>query len=142
MKYCTAACLALLVCLMASPADAERTITFASFEIPDSGTLVIAVPEGVPQAGLFAEVDAITDGALRRAVDASAFQAVRNHQLSLPGVGPYDRVLLVGTGTDPITPRLLEDIGGRAGQDGAKSTAERIEILCLCNLPNWIESAN
>ena len=38
-------------------------------------------------------------------------------------------MLLVGTGTDPVTPRLLEDIGGRAGQDGAKSTAKRIEIL-------------
>jgi leucyl aminopeptidase len=90
---------------------------------------VIAVSEGVPQTGAFAEVDAVTEGALRRAVEASAFRGKRNKHLSLPGIGPFDRVLLVGTGTDPVTPRLLEDVGGRAGQDGAKSTARRIDIL-------------
>lgn len=115
--------------LLAPAALAERTIAFAPFEVPSSGTIVIAVAEGVPQSGMFAEVDAASGGALRRAVDASAFQGKRNQPLSLPGIGPYDRVLLIGTGTEAVTPRLLEDIGGRAGQDGANSTAERIEIL-------------
>ena len=123
------AVLALLIALHTPSVNAERAITFAPFEIPASGTLVIVVAEGVSQTGVFKEVDAVSGGALRRAVDASAFQAMRNQQLSLPGVGPYDRVLLVGTGTDPVTPRLLEDVGGRAGQDGAKSTADRIDIL-------------
>ena len=119
-----------LVALVVSPvASAERTIRFAPYEIPESGTVVIAVAEGVPQEGAFAELDEVARGALRRAVEASAFKGERNQQLSLPGVGPYDRVLLVGSGTDPVTPRLLEDIGGRAGQDGANSTARRIDIL-------------
>jgi leucyl aminopeptidase len=121
--------LLLAISMHALPAQAERTIGFAPYSVPSSGTVVIAVGEGVPQAGAFAEVDEVANGALRRAVDANAFRGKRNEFLNLPGIGPFDRVLLVGTGTDPVTPRLLEDVGGRAGQDGAKSTARRIEIL-------------
>jgi leucyl aminopeptidase len=126
----------LLVSIHALPVQAERTLRFAPYAVPTSGTVVIAIGEAVPQAGVFAEVDAVAEGALRRAVDASAFRGERNKHLTLPGVGPFDRVLLVGTGTDPVTPRLLEDIGGRAGQDGANSTAERIEILWAGNEPD------
>jgi leucyl aminopeptidase len=136
MKNRAAACLALLLVCNAPTARAERTITFAPFELPSSGTIVLPVAEGVPQSGVFAEVDSLTGGALRRAVDASAFPGKRNHYLSLPGVGPYDRVLLVGTGTDAVAPRLLEDIGGRAGWDGANSTAARIELLWRGPEPN------
>lgn len=121
--------LLLLLAVLALPAQAERTLRFAPYAVPTSGTVVIAVGEGVPQAGAFAAVDSVAGGALRRAVDASAFRGKRDQHLSLPGIGPFDRVLLVGTGTDPVTPRLLEDIGGRAGLDGAKSTARRIDIL-------------
>lgn len=121
---------AVVLALALSPlAHAERTISFAPYEVPDSGTIVIAVPEGIPEEGVFAEIDEAADGALRRAVDSSTFTGKRSHQLSLPGVGPWDRVLLVGIGTDSVSSRLLEDFGGRAGQDGAQSTAERIEIL-------------
>lgn len=125
--------LILTLSILVSPAQAERTIGFAPYAVPSSGTVVIAVGEAVPQAGVFAEVDAVANGALRRAVEASAFRGERNTHLSLPGVGPFDRVFLIGTGADPVTPRLLEDVGGQAGQDGANSTAERIEILWAGN---------
>jgi len=128
MKWLNGA-LVLVLSILALPVQAERTIRFAPYSVPSSGTVVIAVGEGVPQSGAFAEVDSVAGGALRRAVDASAFRGKRDKHLSLPGIGPFDRVLLVGTGSEPVTPRLLEDVGGRAGLDGAKSTARRIDIL-------------
>ncbi len=118
--------LLLLLSIPAMPVQAEPTIGIASYAAPSSGTVVIAVGEAVPQSGVFAEVDAV----------ANAFRGERNKCLSLPGVGPFDRVLLVEIGADPVTPRLLEDFGGRAGQDGANSTAERIEILRAGNEPD------
>ncbi|HWM29164.1 MAG TPA: leucyl aminopeptidase, partial [Woeseiaceae bacterium] len=81
-------------------------------------------------------VDEATDGALRRAVDAVAFQAERNQQLDLPGLAPFDRVIVIGTGTDEVTSRLLEDVGGLVGQAAAQSPAERIEILWDGNEPS------
>jgi leucyl aminopeptidase len=112
-----------------SHAHAQRSITFAPYAAPSSGTIALAVGEGVPHDGAFAEVDEATGGALVRAVSAVVFRGEKNEQLDLPGLAPFDRVLLIGTGTDPVTPRLLEDVGGLAGQAGAGSPARRIEIL-------------
>ncbi|MEX2125289.1 MAG: M17 family peptidase N-terminal domain-containing protein [Woeseia sp.] len=129
MKW-TASVFVGLTLSMAGPAvRAERTIAFESWSVPPSGTIAVAVSQGVPDEGVFADVDEVTDGALRRAVDAVAFEGERDEQLDLPGVAPFDRIILVGTGADETTSRLLEDIGGRVGQAAAQSPAERIEIL-------------
>ena len=115
--------------LLAGVAHAERAMNFAPWSVPSSGTVAVAVAEGVPREGAYAAVDEATGGALRRAVEAMAFRGERHAQLDLPGVGPYDRVLLVGLGAEPVSPRLLQDFGGLAGQAGARSTAARIDIL-------------
>ena len=75
--------LLLVFSMQALTAQAERTIGFAPYSVPSSGTVVIAVSEGAPQAGAFAEVDAVAHGALRRAVDTSAFRGERHEYLSL-----------------------------------------------------------
>lgn len=106
-------------------AHAERTIGFAPYAVPSSGTVVIAVGEAVPQAGVFAEVDAVADGALRRAVDASTFLGERDTQLSLPGVGPFDRVLLIGTGADTATNAYAYSGFFAIDKDGCGSHGER-----------------
>jgi len=122
--------------LMGAEIRAERTVAFESYAVPSSGTIALAVPGGVPQEGAFAAVDEATNGALRRAVDAVAFRAERNQLLDLPGIGPFDRVILVGTGTDAVTPRLLEDVGGLVGQVAARSPAERVDILWAGDEPH------
>jgi leucyl aminopeptidase len=121
--------LAVLLAALACEVRAERKISFAGYEAPASGTVVIAVRKDVPREGAFAELDKATNGALRRAVTAVAFKGKARKTLDLPGVAPYDRIVLVGIGKEEVTPRLLEEVGGLAGQIGAKSAAQRVELL-------------
>ncbi len=120
---------ALLLSLTAIEASAQREITFAPYALPSSGTIALAVRQDVPQDGAFAEVDAAVGGALRRAVTAMNYRGERDTLLDLGGVGPYERVVVIGTGIDAVTPRLLEDVGGWAGQIAAGSPVRRVEIL-------------
>ncbi|MFC4728289.1 leucyl aminopeptidase [Coralloluteibacterium thermophilus] len=121
--------LAAFLALVSAPADARRELRFDAYAVPASGTIALAVAEGDDPGAVFAEIDAANAGALRRAVAAAAFQGKPNTQLDLPGIGRYDRVLLVGIGSGPVTPRVLEDVGGAVGQMAARSPAERIELL-------------
>lgn len=129
MKPIAATIVALTFLLAWAPAIAERTISFAPYAIPETGTIALAVQQDGWDTGAFADVDTAIDGALRRAVNAVGFRAELNQQLDLPGVGPFDRVILIGTGSETPSARILEDVGGLIGQLGADSTARRIEIL-------------
>ncbi|MEG3192655.1 leucyl aminopeptidase [Lysobacter sp. D1-1-M9] len=120
---------ALALPLAAADAAAERRISFAPYALPGSGTVALAVREGVPGEGAFAQLNAASNGALRRAVDAMQFEGKRGSKLDLPGLAGYDRVILLGIGEEPVTPRVLEDLGGRVGQEGAASASPRIELL-------------
>src|SRR5690606_14527400 len=120
---------AFLLACVALPAAAKRSIGFDAYALPGSGTLAVPVREGDAASGAFADLDAATDGALSRAVAAAGFKGRSGSTLDLPGIGGYDRVLLVGVGKDEVTPRVLEDFGGLVGQDAARSAAPRIEVL-------------
>ncbi len=120
---------AVALTLLALPAAAQRTYVFAPYAVPRSGTVVVPVRAGVPDEGAFAALDAASGGALRRAVVASNYRGAADTQLDLPGIGAFDRVLLVGTGSAPVTPRLLEDVGGRVGHAAARSRSPRIDVL-------------
>lgn len=120
---------ALLLTLMTLEAWAQREISFAPYELPSSGTIALAVRQDVPQEGAFAEVDAAVNGALRRAVTSMSYRGDRDTLLDLAGIGPYERVIVVGIGNEAITPRVLEDVGGWVGQVAARSPVKRIEIL-------------
>lgn len=129
MKFVTCTVFGLAILLSGADALAEREISFAAYDVPSAGTVAIPVRQDQWSEGAFADVDTATDGALRRAVNALSFHAEANQQLDLPGVGPFDRVILVGLGEGPLTPRAFEDAGGLIGQAGANSPAARIEIL-------------
>ena len=129
MKSIAITVIALTFLLTGSAVLAERTIAFAPYSVPTEGTIALAVPKDAGDTGAFADVDAVTDGALRRAVAAIQFGGERNEVLDLPGVGPFDRVILIGIGNEAPTARVIEDVGGMVGLLGADSTARRIEIL-------------
>ncbi len=121
---------ALAVALLgAAPAHAQRALSFAPYELPADGAVVVPVRQGLPAEGSYAELDRATGGALSRAAATAGYTGERGTVLNLPGVGGYAQVLLVGIGTDPVTPRLLEDVGGLVGQAGVASGAERIALL-------------
>lgn len=115
--------------LFVSPADAQRALAIADYALPETGAVAVAVRQGVPDEGAFAALDQRSNGALRRAVRTAGFLGDRGTVLNLPGIGPYDQVLLVGTGSDPVTPRLLEDVGGLVGQAGVLSAAADLTLL-------------
>lgn len=120
-----------LLALVIAPlaASAQRSLEFAPYAVPESGAVALPVPKGVAQEGVFAEVDRISGGALRRAVSNAGWTGDRGTTLNLQGAGPYAQVLLVGTGSDTPSTRLLEDVGGLVGQAGNTSAASRIELL-------------
>lgn len=113
----------------AGQATAQRLISVEPYAVPNEGAVVVTVKQGAPREGAFAAVDEKTGGALARAVATAGFIADRGTVLNLPGIAPYAQVVLVGIGTDPASPRLLEDIGGLAGQAGVMSAASRVEVL-------------
>ncbi|HUF22427.1 MAG TPA: M17 family peptidase N-terminal domain-containing protein, partial [Burkholderiales bacterium] len=119
MKSIAITVTALTFLLAGSAILAERTISFAPYSVPTEGTVALAVPQGAWDARAFADVDAATDGALRRAVTAIQFGGERNEVLDLPGVSPFDRVILIGTGNEAPTARVFEDVGGLIGILGA-----------------------
>ena len=121
--------LALLLSCLALPAAAQREIRFDAYAVPSAGTVAVAMRGEGPQAGAFADVDAATGGALARAVAAAGYKGRADTQLDLPGLAPFDRVLVVGVGTDAPSTRTLEDVGGRVGRFAAGSTAAAVELL-------------
>ncbi|MCW5581078.1 MAG: leucyl aminopeptidase [Luteimonas sp.] len=119
----------LALSLLPLTASAQRSLVFAAHEVPESGTLAIAVAEGLPESGAFATIDARTGGALRRAAESEAFNGGRDATLDLRGFGGYERLLVLGTGKGALTARDIEDVGGRVAQAAAHSRAERFELV-------------
>ena len=68
MKPLYAALAILSLTLVSADALGQRTISFAPYGLPSSGTIALVMSKGVPGQGTFAEVDAALGGALRRAV--------------------------------------------------------------------------
>src|SRR5690606_7553877 len=103
--------LLLALLLLPALAQAQRAISFADYALPEDGAVAVSVAKGLPGQGSFEALDAKLDGALRRAAEAAGYSGDRSVVLNLFGVGPFEQVIVVGTGTDAASPRLLEDIG-------------------------------
>lgn len=120
---------ACLASLAAFAAQAQRSLDFEPYAVPREGAVAVTLSRDSAASAAFVEVDAIADGALSRAVANAGFLGDRGTLLNLHGVGPYTQVIVIGTGTDAPSPRLLEDIGGLVGQAGVLSAAARIDVL-------------
>ena len=122
---------ALAVFLLAWPAAAlaQRSVAFDAHALPDQGTVAIAVAEGLPADGSFATIDARTGGALRRAADHDGFKGKADSLLDLRGFAGYERLLVVGTGKQALSPTALQDLGGRIARATARSRADRVELV-------------
>ncbi|MBB2200277.1 leucyl aminopeptidase [Gluconacetobacter tumulisoli] len=91
-------------------------IKFSAADLPAGGTLALLVPEDGPRPPLFAAADAVTGGALSRAVAAAGFGFGngRTCMILAPG-GGFDRILLVGLGkAAEIGVRTVEAAAGAA----------------------------
>jgi leucyl aminopeptidase len=120
----------LLLVTLALPALAQRELRFDERAAPGEGTVALLVGEGEQAtASALAGLDSATRDAVARAMKASRFTGKSDTQLDLPGVGRFDRVLLVGLGAGEATPRVLQDAGGRIGQFAAGIDAPRVEMI-------------
>lgn len=120
---------ALLALLFLPQAHAQRTMSFADHQVPEGGTVAIAVAEGLPAGGSFDAIDTRADGALRRLAEAEGFKGRKDSTLDLRGFAGYDRLLVVGLGKDGVEPLLLEDVGGTVARTLGKARASRIELV-------------
>lgn len=127
--------LLLALAVVHGPVLAQRDIRFEPAALPASGSLVVPVREGLPREGVFEQLNARSDGALRRAATAADFKGAAGKQLDLPGIAGYERVLLVGLGATPDA-RVLETFGAAAGRLAASSTAARIDVLADAATPD------
>ncbi|PYD67893.1 leucyl aminopeptidase [Komagataeibacter nataicola] len=97
-------------------------IAFSDATAPAGGTIAILAPSGTAPAGLFAQIDAATGGALARAAKAArfGFEVAKTCVVLAPGAG-YDRVILVGLGAmDALCATQAE----RAGVAAARALAQ------------------
>ena len=108
---------------------AQRSLSFDAPALPTQGTVAIAVGEGLPEGGSFAAIDARSNGALRRAAQAEGFKGKADSMLDLRGFAGYDRLLVLGTGKDALSPKALQDIGGRLARAVASAATPRVELV-------------
>jgi leucyl aminopeptidase len=118
----------LLVLVLATSASAQRQISFAPFELPESGSIVVPVAAGETPAGLAATLDNATGGAIALAMTEAGFTGEKNQSLTLFGVKPYARIDLVGVGPGPVDRVGAENFGGVAAglNDGSSGTEVRV----------------
>ena len=103
-------------------------IGFAKPTLPRSGALILLVGEGDRPAGLWAEADAATNGAIARAFSAAEFKGGKGKTCTIlaPG-GDLTRVVAVGLGkTAELTPRTLQEAGGSAAAAIARDTTAAV----------------
>jgi len=102
---------------------------FVKATLPRTGVLVLPLPEG-GLGGLAAEADALTGGALTRALEAAGFKGRKGQQANLYGLAPYSRILALGLGT--VTEEAAEAAGGTAA---AALATEREATILADGLP-------
>ena len=104
-------------------------IAFAPPGLPTSGALALLVGEGARPAGVWAEADAATSGAVARGFEAAGFTGKKGQTCVLPGPGAgLSRIVAVGLGKpDAHTERDVEEAAGHAiaamGRDEAGAIA-------------------
>lgn len=114
---------------LATHAAAEQHFEFATFEIPESGRIVVPVIEGDVLTGIAAAIDDITNGAVAIAAQEAAFTGELDTNLTLYGVAPYSRIDLIGVGAEPIGRVGAENFGGIAAALLAGTRGGIVQIL-------------
>ena len=97
--------------LLTAPVLAQQ-FEFQPYSVPEDGRLVILVEEESLLAGPAGNLDALTVGALTRAMAEADFTGKVKSTLTLYGFAGYARIDLVGAGKKGVDRNLAEDLGG------------------------------
>jgi leucyl aminopeptidase len=98
-----------------SPAVAARPIAFSN-EASRSGALVLPLASKADLSAHASLLDGAARAAVERALDAAEFDFAHKSVLQLRGIGPWSQLMIIGAGSEPLSPKALQDIGGLAAQ--------------------------
>lgn len=115
MRRIAAALLAAATAL--TPAVAARPIAFADAAPQASGALVLPLGSAEELASRGASLDGGTRDAIGRALASAEFDYKHGSTLSLRGIGAWSQIVVIGTGSEPLTVAKLQDIGGKAASE-------------------------
>ena len=120
---------ALLAILLALPASLSATIRpeFAELDaLPNTGTLVVPLAES---GELPSVLDSTLKENLKNALDAADFKGKKDKSITLFAFQTYERVIVIGLGSEPLTARALQDLGGTTVQQTGSDNSERVSIV-------------
>ena len=105
-------------------------VQFAAPHLPAAGALALLVSEGGLSGGLWAAIDEASGGQAGRAAVAAKFTGKKAQTATLLApTANISRVVLVGLGAEPLTPRMIEEAGGTAAHLMAQDAAGAIGSL-------------
>ncbi|SMF77436.1 leucyl aminopeptidase [Allosphingosinicella indica] len=119
MRRIAAALLAAATAL--TPAVAARPVSFANAAPQASGALVLPLGNAEELASRGGSLDSGTRDAIGRALASAEFDYKEGSTLSLRGIGGWSQIVVIGTGSAPLTAAKLQDIGGTAATETAKT---------------------
>lgn len=138
MKVVIASAMLVLAMAWSMPAYAEvRPIEFERAAPPKKGMIVLPVSTDGALAGLAKDADKAATGAISNAIALAKFKGNSGETLTLYGAGPFEAVLLIGTGDGVGTIADMQTYGALAASgtavwpNGAKVVvpdAETIEL--------------
>ncbi len=102
-----------------SAAQAERPIRFAA-SAPNEGALVLPLAGEADLATRGTMLDEASRAAVARALESSNFRYGEHEMLSLRGIGPWSRILVIGLGGESDQSVRLQDVGGLAARETAR----------------------
>jgi len=121
--------ISLALLAITSPSLAQRSIDFAAFDLPDSGSIVVPVAEADTLRGVAALIDERTGGALTMAATEAGFLGEKNATLTLFGVKPFARIDLIGVGAGNLDRVAAENFGGLAASVNDGSSGTPVKVL-------------
>ncbi len=99
-----------------TPAAMARPIVFAG-EPATGGTLVMPLRNADHLGHADNLLDPATRDSVARALAAAEFDFDRNSVLTLRGIGPWSKIVVIGTGPTPFDARIVQDLGGTAARE-------------------------
>lgn len=142
MKIMIASAVSALAMTLALPALADvRPIEFEKAARPSKGLIVLPVGTGGALAGLAEDADKAANGALSKAISLAKFEGDAGKTLTLYGAGPFEAVLLIGTGEGAVTATDLQIYGAHAASgtagwpEGAKVVVPDARDVALDAVP-------
>jgi leucyl aminopeptidase len=127
---------ALFACLPAAALAQDRSILFSQ-AVPPGEALVLPL-SSTAELQTIAPLDNHARAEIARTLENAAFNFEIGSKMMLTGVGPWHRVLVVGTGSGRLTTKALQDLGGTAMQELADTKG----AVVVLDSPGRAESAN